>query len=80
MMARPDNRRQGAATRRISGPQRARMPEHFPVLPQVYRCSRAQRGHIPFRADRTTADLDGGDITTAHVAEAIQYRSLDARQ
>jgi hypothetical protein len=27
---------------------------------------------------RTIADLDGGgDITTAHVSEAIQYRSLD---
>jgi predicted ATPase with chaperone activity len=26
---------------------------------------------------RTIADLDGGDITTAHVSEVIQYRSLD---
>jgi len=40
----------------------------------------AEDGHHapgPPRA-RTIADLDGGgEITTAHVSEAIQYRSLD---
>ena len=31
------------------------------------------------RIARTLADLDGGDITLAHVAEAVQYRLLDRR-
>ncbi len=34
--------------------------------------------HRVLKIARTIADLDGGgDITTAHVSEAIQYRSLD---
>jgi magnesium chelatase family protein len=38
----------------------------------------ARAYHRVLKIARTIADLDGGgDITTAHVSEAIQYRSLD---
>ena len=38
----------------------------------------ARAYHRVLKIARTIADLDGGsDITTAHVGEAIQYRSLD---
>lgn len=38
----------------------------------------ARAYHRVLKVARTIADLDGGgDITTAHVSEAIQYRSLD---
>jgi magnesium chelatase family protein len=38
----------------------------------------ARAYHRVVKVARTIADLDGGgDITTAHVSEAIQYRSLD---
>jgi magnesium chelatase family protein len=40
----------------------------------------ARAYHAVLKVARTIADLDGvGDISTAHVSEAIQYRSLDAR-
>jgi magnesium chelatase family protein len=40
----------------------------------------ARAYHRVLKVARTIADLDGGrDITTAHVSEAIQYRSLDRR-
>lgn len=38
----------------------------------------ARAYHRVIKIARTIADLDGGgDITTAHISEAIQYRSLD---
>jgi magnesium chelatase family protein len=38
----------------------------------------ARAYHRVLKIARTIADLDGGgEITTAHVGEAIQYRSLD---
>ena len=38
----------------------------------------ARAYHRVLKIARTIADLDGGgDITTGHVAQAIQYRSLD---
>jgi magnesium chelatase family protein len=38
----------------------------------------ARAYHRVIKIARTIADLDGGaDITTAHIGEAIQYRSLD---
>jgi magnesium chelatase family protein len=38
----------------------------------------ARAYHRVLKIARTIADLDvGGEITTAHVSEAIQYRSLD---
>jgi magnesium chelatase family protein len=38
----------------------------------------ARAYHRVIKIGRTIADLEGGgDITTAHVSEAIQYRSLD---
>ncbi len=38
----------------------------------------ARAYHRVIKIARTIADLDGGgDITTSHVGEAIQYRSLD---
>jgi magnesium chelatase family protein len=38
----------------------------------------ARAYHRIVKIARTIADLEGGgDITTAHVSEAIQYRSLD---
>ncbi|MBW3571582.1 MAG: ATP-binding protein, partial [Gemmatimonadetes bacterium] len=38
----------------------------------------ARAYHRVIKIARTIADLDGGgEITTAHVSEAIQYRSLD---
>jgi magnesium chelatase family protein len=40
----------------------------------------ARAYHAVLKVARTIADLDnGGDITTAHVSEAIQYRSMDSR-
>jgi len=41
----------------------------------------ARAYHRVLKIARTIADLDGGgDISTAHLAEAIQYRSLDRRK
>ena len=38
----------------------------------------ARAYHRIIKIARTIADLEGGgDITTAHISEAIQYRSLD---
>jgi magnesium chelatase family protein len=40
----------------------------------------ARAYHAVLKVARTIADLDGAaDISTAHVSEAIQYRSLDSR-
>jgi magnesium chelatase family protein len=41
----------------------------------------ARAYHRVLKIARTIADLDGGrELTTAHVSEAIQYRSLDRRR
>jgi magnesium chelatase family protein len=41
----------------------------------------ARAYHRVLKIGRTIADLDGAaELTTAHVSEAIQYRSLDRRQ
>ncbi len=56
------------------------MPDHTQLLQQAFaRLNLSARAYHRIRkVARTIADLEGAaDISSAHIAEAVQYRSLD---